>query len=123
MPNEHYGFDIGYAYSDVYTATNICFLGTASSTASTTIPGAATPSGIACPSPPPRGGSGPYTFGPAKDFMNAPTQYASVALASFADRQVPRQHRLPNKLGHAPLFQRSARCQRIAGLYLPVAFL
>ena len=40
MPNEHYGFDIGYAYSDVYTATNICFLGTASSP---TIPGAATP--------------------------------------------------------------------------------
>jgi hypothetical protein len=78
MPNEHYGFDIGYAYSDVYTATNICFLGTASSP---TIPGAGTPTGTACPSPPPRGGSGPYTFGPAKDFMNAPTQYASVALA------------------------------------------
>ncbi|MGP0017080.1 MAG: hypothetical protein ACLPHP_00815 [Candidatus Sulfotelmatobacter sp.] len=78
MPNQHYGFDISYAYSDVYTATNICFLGTA---ASTTIPGAATPTGTACPSPPPRGGSGPYTFGPAKDFMSAPTQYASVALA------------------------------------------
>jgi hypothetical protein len=79
MPNEHYGFDIGYAYSDVYTATNICFLGQA---ASTTIPGAATPTGTACPSPAPRAGSGaPYTFGPAKDFMNAPTQYASVALA------------------------------------------
>jgi hypothetical protein len=78
MPNEHYGFDIGYAYSDVYTATNICFLGTASSP---TIPGAATPTGTACPSPPPRGGTGPYTFGPAKDFMNAPTQYVSVALA------------------------------------------
>ncbi|MGA9528122.1 MAG: hypothetical protein WBS24_08405 [Terriglobales bacterium] len=78
MPNQHYGFDIGYAYSGVYTATNICFLGTASSP---TIPGAATPTGTACPSPPPRGGSGPYTFGPAKDFMNAPTQYASVALA------------------------------------------
>ncbi|MFY9907407.1 MAG: hypothetical protein WAK62_19795, partial [Terriglobales bacterium] len=78
MPNEHYGFDIGYAYSDVYTATNICFLGTASST---TIPGAATPTGVACPSPTPRGGVGAYTFGPAKDFMNAPTQYASVALA------------------------------------------
>jgi hypothetical protein len=31
IPNEHYGFDIGYAYSDVYTATNICFLGTAAS--------------------------------------------------------------------------------------------
>jgi hypothetical protein len=78
MPNEHYGVDIGYAYSDVYTATNICFLGSASSP---TIPGAATPTGAACPSPPPRGGTGPYTFGPARDFMNAPTQYASVALA------------------------------------------
>ncbi len=78
MPNEHYGLDIGYAYNDVYTATNICFLGTASSP---TIPGAATPTGAACPSPPPRGGTGPYTFGPAKDYMNAPTQYASVALA------------------------------------------
>jgi len=78
MPNERYGFDIFYAYSDVYTATNICFLGVASSP---TIPGAATPTGTACPSPPPRGGTGPYTFGPAKDFMDAPTQYASVALA------------------------------------------
>jgi hypothetical protein len=79
MPNEHYGFDISYAYSDVYTATNICFLGLA---ASTTIPGAATPTGTACPSPAPRAGSGaPYTFGPAKDFMDAPTQYASVAFA------------------------------------------
>ena len=78
MPNEHYGFDIGYAYSDVYTATNICFLGTASST---TIPGAATPTGVACPSPAPRVAGSPYTFGPAKDFMSAPTQYASVAVA------------------------------------------
>ncbi len=78
MPNEHYGFDIGYAYSDVYTATNICFLGTAASTA---IPGAATPTGVACPSPTPRVPGTPYTFGPAKDFMDAPTQYASVALA------------------------------------------
>ncbi len=78
MPNEHYGFDISYAYSDVYTATNICFLGTASSA---TIPGAATPAGVACPSPAPRVAGTPYTFGPAKDFINAPTQYASVALA------------------------------------------
>src|SRR5580704_6129583 len=31
--------------------------------------------------------------------------------------------RLPNKLGQRqPLFQRSARCERIAGLYLPDAF-
>ena len=79
MPSEHFGFDISYAYSDVYTATNICFLGQA---ASATIPGAATPTGTACPSPAPRAGTTtPYNFGPAKDFMNAPTQYASVALA------------------------------------------
>ncbi|MGA7589519.1 MAG: hypothetical protein WBW02_03355, partial [Candidatus Sulfotelmatobacter sp.] len=78
MPNERYGFDIGYAYSDVYTATNICFLGTASSP---TIPGAATLTGAACPSPTPRVPGTPYTFGPVKDFMSAPTQYASVALA------------------------------------------
>ncbi|MFY9742924.1 MAG: hypothetical protein WAK21_13045 [Candidatus Sulfotelmatobacter sp.] len=78
MPNERYGFDIGYAYSDVYTATNICYQGTASSP---TIPGAATPTGVACPSPTPRVPGTAYTFGPARDFMNAPTQYASVALA------------------------------------------
>jgi hypothetical protein len=76
MPNEHYGFDVSYAYSDVYTATNSCFLGTASSAS---IPGAATPTGAYCPqTSTPRGA---YAFGPAKDFMNAPTQYASVALA------------------------------------------
>ncbi|MGB9490435.1 MAG: hypothetical protein WCA92_08215 [Terriglobales bacterium] len=78
MPNEHYGFDVGYAYSGVYTATNICFQGTA---AGPGIPGAATPTGTACPSPTPRVPGSAYTFGPAKDFMNAPTQYASVALA------------------------------------------
>lgn len=76
MPNEHYGFDFSYAYSDVYTATNTCFLGTASSA---TIPGAATPTGTYCPQTgTPRSG---YTYGPAKDFMDAPTQFASVALA------------------------------------------
>jgi len=77
-PNEHYGFSVSYAYSDVYTATNICFLGGASSTS---IPGAATPTGVACPSPAPRAGTTtPYTFGPVRDFMDAPTQYASVAV-------------------------------------------
>ena len=25
MPSEHYGLDLNYAYSNVYTATNICF--------------------------------------------------------------------------------------------------
>jgi hypothetical protein len=78
MPNEHYGFDFSYAYSDVYTATNSCFLGTVAQT-STTLPGAATPTGTACPSAAPARSA--YAFGPVKDFMDAPTQYASVALA------------------------------------------
>lgn len=76
MPNEHYGFDLSYAYSDVYSATNICYQGSASSA---TIPGASTPTGVACPFPLPRAGS-PYTFGPARDFMDAPTQFVSLAL-------------------------------------------
>ncbi len=37
MPNEHYGFDLNYAYSDVYTATNICYEGVA-----TNMPGGTT---------------------------------------------------------------------------------
>jgi hypothetical protein len=71
-PNEHYGFDFTYGYSDIYTSTNICYL----SGASSTIPGTA--SGITgapnlCPSL-------LTDWGPVKDFMSAPTQYASMAL-------------------------------------------
>ncbi len=36
-PNEHYGVDVNYAYSDIYTSTNICYL----SGASATVPGTA----------------------------------------------------------------------------------
>lgn len=74
MPSERYGLDFDYAYTDVYTATNICYLG--ASTAAD--PGAATPTGTACPGSLTR--SGAYDFGPAKDFMDAPTQSGSVAL-------------------------------------------
>ncbi|MDR3765205.1 MAG: hypothetical protein P4M01_14040 [Acidobacteriota bacterium] len=81
MPGKHYALDVSYAYSDVYTSTNICYQGSASSA---TIPGAASPAGVACPSPTPRAGS-PYTFGPVKDFMDAPTQYASVLLTVSPD--------------------------------------
>jgi len=73
--NTHYGVDLDYSYSDVYMADNICYL--AGSTA--TYPGAATPSGTACPSPSANRGGG-YDFGPAKDFMDAPTQYGSAAI-------------------------------------------
>jgi hypothetical protein len=73
-PSERYGFDFNYAYSDVYTSTNICY----NAAASGTLPGAATPTGTACP-----GGTvlfaSYYMFGPVKDFMDAPTQSAFAA--------------------------------------------
>lgn len=75
MPNEHYGFDLNYAYSDVYTATNICYDAAASATQA----GAATPSGTACPGATVRGQTY-YEFGPVKDFMDAPTQFGSAAI-------------------------------------------
>ena len=66
-PSFHYGFDVNYAYTDVYTATNICFL----SGATATMPGVNT--GVLCP------GSPTLWFG--RDFADAPTQSATVGLA------------------------------------------
>ncbi|MDR5729880.1 MAG: hypothetical protein RB191_20910 [Terriglobia bacterium] len=74
-PNAHYGFDFNYSYGDVYSSTNICY----DAGASPTLPGAATPSGTACPGTAVRGTTY-YEFGPVKDFIDAPTQYGSVAL-------------------------------------------
>jgi hypothetical protein len=78
-PNEHYGIDVNYDYSDVYTSTNICYL----NGASVALPGAAstTSSGAAniCPGVFVRGSTTVLSdWGPSKDFMDAPTQYASV---------------------------------------------
>ncbi len=68
-PSQYYGFDLTYAYTDVYTATNICYEPGNSST----IPGAATVSGIPCPDTGPLHG-GTWEYGPVRDFMDAPTQ-------------------------------------------------
>ena len=78
-PNEHYAIDVNYDYSDVYTSTNICYL----NGASVALPGAAstTSSGAAniCPGVFVRGSTTVLSdWGPSKDFMDAPTQYASV---------------------------------------------
>jgi hypothetical protein len=75
LPNERYGFDVNYSYGDVYTTTNICY----DAVASPTQAGAATPSGTACPGATVRGATY-YEFGPARDFMDAPTQSGSMAL-------------------------------------------
>jgi len=78
-PNERYGFDINYDYSDVYISTNICYLNGATATlpgtASTTSSGAPN----ICPGVFVRGSTTVLSdWGPTKDFMDAPTQYASV---------------------------------------------
>jgi hypothetical protein len=75
-PNEHYGFDLNYSYSDVYAATNICYDGGASAA----LPlAAASASGKGCPGATVRGATY-LEFGPVKDFEDAPTQYGSAAL-------------------------------------------
>ena len=79
-PNEHYGFDFNYAYSDVYTATNICY----DNGATATLPGTASKTSSGAPDV----CLGVYTRGSttqladwhARDFMDAPTQYGSVAI-------------------------------------------
>jgi hypothetical protein len=81
----------------VYTSTNICYL----SGATATLPGAASQTSSGgnnlCPFQYARGGSffagsGLSEWGPVKDFMDAPTQYASMALSLT-----------PNKAIHADL--------------------
>jgi len=75
FPNDHYGIDFNYAYSDVYMADNTCYLGGASAA----LPVAAsTPSGTACPAT--SAGRAGYDFGPVLDFEHAPTQFGSAAL-------------------------------------------
>jgi hypothetical protein len=75
IPNEYYNVSFNYGFSDVYTSTNICY----DAAASSTLPGAATQSGTACPGATVRGTSY-YEFGPTKDFESSPTQYGTVSL-------------------------------------------
>jgi hypothetical protein len=74
FPNERYGIDFNYVYSDAYMADNICYLGAASAG----VVAASTPSGTACPAT--SAGRSGYDLGPTLDFMHAPTQSGSVSL-------------------------------------------
>ncbi|MGA3009239.1 MAG: hypothetical protein ABSD72_03165 [Terracidiphilus sp.] len=84
-PNEHYGFDFNYAYSDVYAATNICYLNGASAAT----PGAVqSASSTICPNIWGRGATAATEISGAaledwfaKDFSDAPTQSGSASLA------------------------------------------
>ncbi|WP_263374529.1 hypothetical protein [Granulicella aggregans] len=80
-PNEHYGFDINYDYSDIYISTNVCYLNGATAT----LPGTASFNSSGgpniCPGVFVRGSKTVLSdWGPTKDFADAPTQYASVGV-------------------------------------------
>lgn len=79
-PNEHYGLDLNYAYSRVYSATNVCY----NSGATATLPGAATLTASGAPAVCPgifaRGSTTQLASWFGRDFADAPTQSASVAL-------------------------------------------
>jgi hypothetical protein len=92
-PNEHFGFDLAYTYSDIYSATNECYDNgnQVASTAPGVYPGTASlnSSGApnVCPNTFTRGATGKSEvaqtvfadwFG--RDFESAPTQFGSVGL-------------------------------------------
>lgn len=77
IPSEHYGLNLNYAYSDVYTASNICY----NNGATATLPGAvATASSLPCPGIYARGSTTVLASWFARDFMDAPTNSATAAL-------------------------------------------
>jgi hypothetical protein len=86
LPNDRYGLDFSYAYTDVYTATNICFdNGTQNSSAKPSVyPGTATLTGSGAPNVCPgvftRGSTTQLADWFGRDFMDAPTQYGSVSI-------------------------------------------
>jgi hypothetical protein len=78
-PNEHYGFDFNYDYSDVFIATNACYLNGATATLPGTASTTANGSPNICPGVFVRGSTTVLSdWGPTRDFMDAPTQFASV---------------------------------------------
>jgi hypothetical protein len=80
LPNEHYGLDFSYAYTDVYASTNICF----DNGATPTLPGTASTNSSGgpnvCPGVFTRGSTTQLADWFGRDFMDAPTQYGSVSL-------------------------------------------
>jgi hypothetical protein len=86
LPNDHYGLDFSYAYTDVYSATNICFDNGAqnSSAKPSAYPGTATLTAGGAPNVCPgvftRGSTTQLADWFGRDFMDAPTQYGAVSL-------------------------------------------
>lgn len=88
-PNERYGLDLNYAFSDVYTATNICYTSGANGPnypGTATLTDAGTPN--VCPGIFARGSTTQLVSWIARDFMSAPTQSGSVALTMSPNKKL-----------------------------------
>ena len=89
FPNDRYGLDLNYSYSDVYMADNACFQGAASVLPGGGVyPGAAVQGGTLCGPVSAGHGSNNVLSGPTKDFMDAPTQFVSAAFMYSPVKQV-----------------------------------
>ena len=87
-PNERYGLDFNYAYSDIYTATNICYTSGASATLAGTASLNSAGAPNVCPGIYARGSTTVLVDWFARDFMDAPTQFGSVALALSPNKKI-----------------------------------
>jgi hypothetical protein len=76
-PNERFGVNLNYSYSDVYAATNICFSSgaTVASASTPAVPGAATVTSSGAPNLCVGGATWM-----ARDFMAAPTQFGMASI-------------------------------------------
>jgi hypothetical protein len=86
-PNEHYELNLNYAYSDVYTATNICY----TSGATATLPGTATVTTSGAPNICPQSvrGTSPTQYEwYARDFQSAPTNFGSAAIVLIPEKTI-----------------------------------
>ena len=84
-PSEHYAFDFNYSYSDVYITTNACYASGASNTPGAVVVGVASLNAAGGPNLCP---TLTTSWGPVKDFMDAPTQFASAALSWTPTKKV-----------------------------------
>ena len=116
--NEHFAVDFDYAYSDVYTATNICYTnqdsGFLTGNTSPYFAGAASLSSsgalLTCPT---SATNSTPTQWLARAFMDAPTQHGRWVWMSEPQRQDEVRPRLPDQLGcRQPVLYRCPRGQR-----------
>ncbi len=80
-PSEKFSIDMNYGYNDVYTATNICYTSGASATQAGTATMKPDGTPAVCPGVFARGSTTILVDWFARDFMDAPTQYGTVALS------------------------------------------